>query len=276
MSISNSTQPSEYKSACGPAGRPDACSGDRYAAVPSTPAVPVTPAAPSARAMPKSSTLTCPPASTMFAGVMSRCTSPAACATSSASHTAAAMRTASPAASIPASSRTCRRVRPATSSITMNGVRPVDTGVEHRHQPRVTEPGRVPGLPVKPGQETRIGRVLRAEHLDRDLAAQHLIPGPPHRGHAAGTQHLAQHVPAAKDPGAGHRHDSAPGQLPARPASDRARARELAGPGTAANSALPSAPATAAATSLIARNIQKAPRRGSMFRTAHRPAARPW
>ncbi len=60
----------------------------------------------------------------MFAGVMSRCTSPAACATASASQTAAAMRTASPAGSSPASSRTCRRVGPATSSITMNGVVP--------------------------------------------------------------------------------------------------------------------------------------------------------
>ena len=124
MSISNSTQPSAYKSACGPAGWPDACSGDRYATVPSTPAVPVTVVVPSARAMPKSSTLTCPPASTTFAGVMSRCTSPAACATSSASQTSAAIRTASPAGSIPAWSRTCRRVRPSTSSITMNGVAP--------------------------------------------------------------------------------------------------------------------------------------------------------
>ena len=86
--------------------------------------VAVPPATPSARAMPKSSTLTWPSASTMFAGLMSRCTSPAACATSSASHTAAAMPTASPAASIPASSRTWRRVRPATSSITRNGVVP--------------------------------------------------------------------------------------------------------------------------------------------------------
>ena len=55
---------------------------------------------------------------------MSRCTSPAACATSSASQTAAAIRTASAAGSIPAWSRTWRGVRPATSSITMNGVRP--------------------------------------------------------------------------------------------------------------------------------------------------------
>ncbi len=79
---------------------------------------------PSARAMPKSSTFTPPPDSMMLAGLMSRCTSPAACAASSASHTAAAIAAASPAGSIPASSRTWRRVRPATSSITINGVVP--------------------------------------------------------------------------------------------------------------------------------------------------------
>ncbi len=121
VSISNKTQPREYRSDCGPAAWPDACSGDRYAAVPSTPRVPVVPSPPSARAMPKSRTLTSPPpVSTMFAGLMSRCTSPAACATSSASQTAAAMRTASPSGSGPAWSRTCRRVGPTTSSITMN------------------------------------------------------------------------------------------------------------------------------------------------------------
>ncbi len=117
----------------------------------------------------------------------------------------------------------------------------VHAGVEHRHQPRVTQPRRMPGLPVKPGQETRISRVLRTEHLDRDLAAQHLIPGPPHRGHTAGAQHLTQHIPAAQDPGTGHRHESAPGCPPARSAPDRARDRELPGQRTARNSVLPAA-----------------------------------
>ena len=132
----------------------------------------------------------------------------------------------------------------------------------------------MPGLPVEPGQEARIGRVLRAEHLDRDITAQHLIPGPPHRRHAAGAQDLPQHVPAAKNPGAGHRHDSAPGQPAARSAPDRARDRELPGPGTAAGSVLPSAATTAAATSLIARNISKPPGRGSVFRPAASDQAR--
>jgi len=51
-----------------------------------------------ARAMPKSSTLTLPRApSMMFSGLMSWCTSPAACATASASQTVAAIETASPA-----------------------------------------------------------------------------------------------------------------------------------------------------------------------------------
>src|SRR5262245_2252911 len=74
--------------------------------------------------MPKSSSLTSPPDSTMFAGLMSRCTTPAAWAASRPSQTAAAMVTASSGGSTPASSRICRKVLPATSSITMNGVVP--------------------------------------------------------------------------------------------------------------------------------------------------------
>ena len=80
-----------------------------------------------------------------------------------------------------------------------------------------------------------------------------------------------QHVPAAKNPGAGHRHDSAPGHLAARSAPDSARDRELPGHGTATSSVLPSAATTAAATSVIARNIQKPPGRGSVFRRGRDP-----
>ena len=92
--------------------------------MPSTAWVRVLPAEPSSLAMPKSSTLTSPPEITMFAGLMSRCTSPAAWAASRPSHTAAAMATASSGGSTPASSRIRRSVRPATNSITMNGVVP--------------------------------------------------------------------------------------------------------------------------------------------------------
>ena len=72
--------------------------------------------------------------------------------------------------------------------------------VEHGHEVRVAEPGRVPGLPLEPGQEPGIGGVLRAEHLDRDLAAEHLIPGPPHRSHAAGAQYLVQRRTGRPEP----------------------------------------------------------------------------
>src|SRR5262249_50804031 len=104
------------------AGRAEAGSGDRSAAVPSTAWVRVSPAVPSARAMPKSSTFTSPPDTTILAGLMSRCTSPEAWATSRPSHTAAAIPAACAGGKTRASSRTCRNVRPATSSITMNAV----------------------------------------------------------------------------------------------------------------------------------------------------------
>src|SRR5258708_6903818 len=74
--------------------------------------------------MPKSSTFTSPPDSTMFAGLISRWTRPTAWAGWRPSHTAAAIATASSGGSAPATSSICRNVRPATSSITMNGVVP--------------------------------------------------------------------------------------------------------------------------------------------------------
>ena len=73
---------------------------------------------PRRRTSPKSATLTVPslPGRT-FAGLMSRCTIPRACAYSSASHTARAMRRASPKASGPEASSPARSV-PSTYSIT--------------------------------------------------------------------------------------------------------------------------------------------------------------
>ena len=53
----------------------------------------------------------------------------------------------------------------------------VDPAVEDRHDPRMAQPGHVPGLPLEPGQESRVRRVLRAEHLDRDLTVQNLVAG---------------------------------------------------------------------------------------------------
>ena len=84
---------------------------------------------------------------------------------------------------------------------------PSIAGVEDRHQPGMADRGRVPGLALEPGGEPRVGGELLAEHLDGDLAAEHLIVRPPHRRHPAGAQHLGQHVPAAEDPAVRHRHD---------------------------------------------------------------------
>ncbi len=83
--------------------------------------------------------------------------------------------------------------------------RPVDAAVEDRHQARVAERRDVPRLALEPRAEGRICRVLRAEHLDRDLAAEHLIPGPPDRRHSAGAEHVEERVPASEQASACHR-----------------------------------------------------------------------
>ena len=125
VSISVRTQPRAYRSDCGPAGRPDACSGETYAAVPTTVMVCVSAPDPSARAMPKSRTRVRPSsAMRMLPGVMSRWTTPARCAASNASQTSAAMPTQRATGSGPSALRTSRRVRPRTSSMTMNAVWP--------------------------------------------------------------------------------------------------------------------------------------------------------
>ncbi len=76
-----------------------------------------------ARAMPKSTTFT-PPSSVimMFPGLMSRCTSPAPCATASASQTAVAMPTARSTGRAGCCASRAASERPLTSSMTMNGV----------------------------------------------------------------------------------------------------------------------------------------------------------
>ncbi len=72
--------------------------------------------------MPKSTTFT-PPSSVimMLPGLMSRCTSPAACATSSASQTAAAIPTARSTGSGPPWASSALSERPRISSMTMYG-----------------------------------------------------------------------------------------------------------------------------------------------------------
>src|SRR5215472_15794578 len=62
--------------------------------------------------------------------------------------------------------------------------------------------GNVPRLALEPGEEPGIGRELRAEHLDSDLPAEHLVPGPVDRRHVARAKLLEQRAPAAENSGA--------------------------------------------------------------------------
>jgi hypothetical protein len=71
----------------------------------------------------------------------------------------------------------------------------------------MTDGGRMPRLPLEPGEELRVGGILGAEDLDRDLAAQHLVPGPPHRRHAASPQDGYERVTATQHVGVCQRHD---------------------------------------------------------------------
>ena len=79
-----------------------------------------------ARAMPKSITLTSPAGVSMtLAGLMSRWTIPAACATDSAAQTSATISRARCGSSRPSDCTTSRSVRPRTCSMTIQGTPPV-------------------------------------------------------------------------------------------------------------------------------------------------------
>ncbi len=134
--ISKRTHPKPQMSARRSTGRPFACSGGMYAAVPMmTPACvarfgsvgelrmsELTTGPSSALARPKSSSLTVPSALTfMFAGFTSRWTMPRSCAYSRASQICFAMGSASSAGIGPAR-RQSASVRPSTSSITSPGL----------------------------------------------------------------------------------------------------------------------------------------------------------
>src|SRR5918994_3540209 len=102
-------------------GRPCACSGDRYEAVPRIAAVWATVSAVVVtRAMPKSVTFTSPRGSSMMLpGLMSRWITPCAWAASSARHTSIAMSIARSGRMRPPPARISASVRPSTYSITM-------------------------------------------------------------------------------------------------------------------------------------------------------------
>ncbi len=122
MSISYSTQPSEYTSERASTFSPLACSGDKYWAVPITAEVLVSllPLSASARAMPKSITFTAPALLIMmFAGLTSRWMMPCWWLKFNASHASAMTSTACCWFIGPSLRTMSRNVTPSTYSITM-------------------------------------------------------------------------------------------------------------------------------------------------------------
>src|SRR6185369_3432733 len=67
--------------------------------------------------------------------------------------------------------------------------------VVHDPDAGVGQPGRGPCLVTHTLPEVRIGGVATGEHLDRDLAAEHLVEGAPDNRHPSGAQPLHQPVP---------------------------------------------------------------------------------
>ncbi len=104
---------------------PFACSGEKYVAVPRTDSVRVSESAACARAIPKSMTFTSPVGVIItFAGLMSRCTSPARCANDKPAATPSAISAARSGSSGPSSRMMSERLRPCTYSMTMYWMSP--------------------------------------------------------------------------------------------------------------------------------------------------------
>ncbi len=108
---------SPYRSVAGPTRPPASCSGAMNSGVPTT-ALAVTGVAPMSFAMPKSTTFNTPDASNMtLSGLMSRCSTPLACAQLRASATASPMAQT---ASGPSYARRWVNVPPDSRSITIS------------------------------------------------------------------------------------------------------------------------------------------------------------
>ncbi len=117
--ISYSSEPSENTSLRWSAAWPPTCSGDMYLGDPIIVPLCVRTSELFIRAMPKSMIFACPsPTSMMLPGLMSRCTTPRACATASAEATWPAMSSASSSGSAPCAMRS-RNSTPCSSSIAM-------------------------------------------------------------------------------------------------------------------------------------------------------------
>ena len=182
------------------AGRPRACSGLIYAAVPRmTPSCvaaglvivgesitgEATPSPVSAFARPKSSTFTVPSDFTlMLAGFRSRWTMPWLCAHSSASAICLAMGSASSSASAPL--RDAVRQRRSVHQLqhqrqhAVGFFEPVD-----RRDVRMVQRGQHLGLALEPREPVRVAREGRRKDLHRDVAVELRVPRAIHLAHPA-------------------------------------------------------------------------------------------
>ena len=116
-----STPPSENTSPAGSGGPPSACSGDMNEGVPTVVPVAVTDVASSAREIPKSITRGPSTASSTFAGLRSRCTSPRECSACRASTSPAASRHTDAAGSGPPSATASASDGPGTNTVASHG-----------------------------------------------------------------------------------------------------------------------------------------------------------
>ena len=81
----------------------------------------------------------------------------------------------------------------------------VVAGVVDGHDAGMVEASGGDGLGAKPDDEGVVGRQMRVQDLDRDRAAQHLIFGLPHLGHASAGDPVGQAVAPRDQPTRGKR-----------------------------------------------------------------------
>jgi hypothetical protein len=162
-----------------------------------------------ARAMPKSMTLTSPSrVSITLAGLMSRCTMPAACETARAAQTSATTSQARCGSSRPLVQQHVSQGPPLQQlhdDVGNAGV--VLAGVEDRDDGRGVQRRGGLRLASEAGLERRVAGEVRAEHLDCDVPAEPDVDAPEHLRHAAGADRGPDLVPAAEQdraPGSGH------------------------------------------------------------------------
>ena len=140
------------------------------------------PGAVSALATPKSVTSACPRDSMMFSGLMSPCTIPAPCASSSAPATSRAIPRLSS-----TSSRRSRRIRsrrlfPLDERHRVEGQPAGRARAQHRDDVGMLQPGGDENLAAE-ALLRDAGRELGRQHLHRDAAAQGLVDGDEHPRH---------------------------------------------------------------------------------------------